>query len=85
MFSAVNINISLTYEDPMGQSVKETRTDLEVTISGSGTENLVAIEVLKPIIRTISRDSTGEVSNIIQKASLSPNHERSNKHYERND
>lgn len=41
----------LFYEDPMGQSFKETRTDLEASISGHGTENLVVVEVIKPIIR----------------------------------
>lgn len=39
------------YEDPMGQEFRETRTDLDATISGSGTENLVVVEVIKPIIR----------------------------------
>jgi len=60
-------SIGLAYEDPMGQSVNETRTDLEATISGSDTENLVVVEVIKPIIRTIYRDSVGEFSNIVQK------------------
>lgn len=46
----------LFYEDPTGQSFKETRTDLEVTISGSGPENLRVVEVIKPIIREGSRD-----------------------------
>lgn len=41
----------LFYEDPMGQSFKETRTDLEATITGSSTENLVVVEVIKPIVR----------------------------------
>src|SRR3954454_21185774 len=39
------------YDDPMGQPFNETRTDVEATISGSGTENLVIVEVLKPIVR----------------------------------
>jgi len=39
------------YDDPMGQEFKETRTDLDATISGSGTDNLVVVEVIKPIIR----------------------------------
>ena len=39
------------YEDPFGQSFVETRTDLEVTISGNETENLRVVEVIKPIIR----------------------------------
>jgi hypothetical protein len=41
----------LFYEDPMGQSFSETRTDLEASISGSGTDALVVVEVIKPIIR----------------------------------
>lgn len=41
----------LFYEDPMGEVFKETRTDLEATITGTGTENLVVVEVIKPVIR----------------------------------
>lgn len=41
----------LTYEDPLGQPFKETRTDLDANITGTNTENLVVIEVIKPIIR----------------------------------
>jgi hypothetical protein len=41
----------LFYEDPMGQPFSETRSDLEASISGSGTEGLVVVEVIKPIIR----------------------------------
>lgn len=39
------------YEDPMGQKFTETRTDLEATITGDGTEELKVVEVIKPIIR----------------------------------
>jgi hypothetical protein len=59
--------ICFAYEDPMGQPFKETRTDLEATISGSGTESLVVVEVIKPIIRAIVKDSAGEFSKIVQK------------------
>lgn len=41
----------LFYEDPMGQAFSETRTDLEASISGDSTENLLVVEVIKPIIR----------------------------------
>jgi hypothetical protein len=41
----------LSFENPLGQSFNQTRTDLEATISGEGTENLVVVDVLKPIIR----------------------------------
>jgi hypothetical protein len=51
------------YDDPMGQPFNETRTDVEATISGSGTENLVIVEVLKPIVRI----GTREYSRVIQK------------------
>lgn len=57
----------LVYEDPMGQPFKETRTDLEATISGGGTENLVVVEVIKPIIRAVMREGAGEFSKVIQK------------------
>jgi len=60
-------SIGLAYEDPMGQSFNETRTDLEVNISGSGTENLVVTEVIKPIIRAIFTDSTGKFYQVVQK------------------
>lgn len=43
------------YEDPMGQKFKETRTDLEATIAGEGTEDLVVVDVHKPIIRNGQR------------------------------
>jgi hypothetical protein len=55
------------YENPMGQAFSETRTDLEATISGPGTENLVVVEVIKPIIRAVIRDGGDELSRIVQK------------------
>lgn len=55
------LHIGLAYEDPMGQPFKETRTDLEATISGPGTENLVIVEVIKPIIRAILGDGLFKV------------------------
>ncbi len=56
-------SLRLFYEDPMGQPFKETRTDLEASISGIGTENLVVVEVMKPIIR----EGTREFSRVLQK------------------
>ena len=53
----------LTYENPIGQKFNQTRTDLEATISGEGTENLIVVDVLKPIIRM--GNSTNSV--VIQK------------------
>lgn len=59
--------IRLVYEDPMGQTFKETRTDLEASISGAGTSDLVVVEVIKPIIRAVMRDGAGEFSKVVQK------------------
>jgi hypothetical protein len=53
----------LFYEDPTGQTFKETRTDLEATISGQGTDNLKVVEVIKPIIR----EGTSDFSRVSQK------------------
>lgn len=60
--------VCLFYEDPMGQGFNETRTDVEATIAGSGTENLVVVEVIKPIIRAVMRNGEGECSRIVQRA-----------------
>ena len=53
----------LSYEDPQGQPFTETRTDLEASIAGQFTENLVVVEVIKPIIRY----GTNENSYVVQK------------------
>lgn len=53
----------LFVEDPLGLTFRETRTDLEASIIGESTENLVVIEVMKPIIRLTS----GPVSRVVQK------------------
>lgn len=59
--------VSLTYEDPMGQPFKETRTDLDATIAGTGTDNLVVVEVIKPIIRVTLKGGEDGFSRIVQK------------------
>ncbi len=51
------------YEDPLGEPFKETRTDLEATISGETTEDLYVAEVIKPIIRY----GQPEFSKVVQK------------------
>lgn len=43
--------LGLFYEDPTGEDFQETRTDIEVSISGQGTESLKVVDVIKPIIR----------------------------------
>lgn len=58
--------LGLVYEDPMGQRVSETRTDLEVSIAGTRTENLVIVEVIKPVIRVVDRGMPG-FSKVVQR------------------
>lgn len=65
--SGEQYKISLTYEDPMGQPFRETRTDLDATISGSGTNNLVVVEVIKPVIRAVLRGAAREFGRVVQK------------------
>jgi len=53
----------VTYENPEGQPFNETRSDLEASISGAGTENLYVVDVIKPIIRA----GASGISTVIQK------------------
>lgn len=39
-----------TYSSPVNEPYKETRTDLEATITGDSTSNLTITKVIKPII-----------------------------------
>lgn len=55
--------ISFIIENPIKEKYKETRTDVEASISGDSTENLIIVDVIKPIIRL--RQDTN--SQIIQK------------------
>lgn len=41
---------SLSYHNPVGEPYSDTRTDCEVSIAGTSTEDLVVVEVIKPII-----------------------------------
>jgi hypothetical protein len=56
-------DLELFYEDPLGQSFDETRTDLEATISGPAVADLVVVEVIRPIIR----HGTRAHSRVVQK------------------
>ena len=51
------------FDDPTGQTFDETRTDLDATISGAGTDHLVVVEVIKPIIRLGTQDSSRVMQN----------------------
>jgi len=43
--------LGLFYVDPTGEAFQETRTDIEASISGTGTNELKIVDVIKPIIR----------------------------------
>ncbi|KAA6230380.1 hypothetical protein FP507_10960 (plasmid) [Chlorobium phaeovibrioides] len=62
IFENLNSNSSgadgFTYHDPIGEQYNETRLDLEASIAGNSTENLIVTEVIKPIIRYKSGGST---------------------------
>lgn len=59
--------VSLTYENPMGQRFNETRTDLDANIAGTSMDNLVVVEVIKPIIRATVKGGEAGSSRIVQK------------------
>jgi len=56
--SSTSSDIGFTYHNPIGESYNETRLDVEASIAGNSTENLVIKEVIKPIIRYKSGGST---------------------------
>lgn len=53
-----SLEIGFTFHNPIGESYNETRLDLEASISGNSSENLIIKEVIKPIIRYKSGGST---------------------------
>jgi hypothetical protein len=56
--SASGTDVGFTYHDPIGEQYNETRLDVEASIAGVSTENLIITEVIKPIIRCKSGGST---------------------------
>jgi hypothetical protein len=53
----------LIYHNPMGEAYKESRTDLEASIAGNSTDELIIVEVIKPIIRY----KNGGITQIVRK------------------
>lgn len=51
LLDSTSSDIGFTFHDPLGESYNETRIDLEASISGNSSENLIIKEVIKPIIR----------------------------------
>jgi len=61
--SSTSSEIGLTYHNPLGEAYNETRLDVEASIAGNSTENLVIKEVIKPIIR----QKSGGITLIVRK------------------
>jgi hypothetical protein len=57
----VSEDMSFIILNPLGESYELTRTDMSADISGDSTENLVVIEVIKPIIRVRQKGKTAIV------------------------
>jgi len=55
--------ISFVIENPIGQSYDVTRTDIEANIVGDSVDNLVIIDVIKPIIRIKIK----KITQVVQK------------------
>ncbi len=53
----------LFFDDPTGEKYSETRTDVEANISGDETEDLIIVDVVKPIIRI----QQGKTNQVVQK------------------
>ena len=52
--------ISFIIENPKGQDYNETRTDVEANIVGDSVENLIIVDVIKPIIR-VKQSGTNQI------------------------
>jgi hypothetical protein len=64
--SSQSDNFEIFYENPMGQTYDETRNDLDAHIVGKATENLVVVDVIKPIIRVGNRQKG--LTKVVQRA-----------------
>lgn len=60
--------IGLTYHNPIGENYNDTRTDCEANIAGTSTDNLIIVEVIKPIVFYTYSESGNVIKSIAQKA-----------------
>lgn len=68
LFNNNGINMGLSYHNPYGEAYSDTRTDCEASISGTLTENLEIVEVIKPIIFYSFLENQKLIKTIVQKA-----------------
>ena len=60
--------IGLTYHNPIGENYSDTRTDCEATIAGNDINNLLIIEVIKPIVFCAYQENDLVMKSIVQQA-----------------
>jgi len=56
--------LQITYHNPVGEKYSETRTDCEANIVGELKNNMVIVDVIKPVIF----ETNGDTPVIVQKA-----------------
>lgn len=56
--SISNADVGFVYHNPMNESYTSTRLDLEASIAGNTSNDLIVTEVIKPIIRYRNGNST---------------------------
>ena len=59
--------VKLSYHNPINEEYKETRTDCDITILGDDVNDLIIVEVVKPIIYCTLLDNQNFVKKIVQK------------------
>jgi len=60
----ISPDMEISYEDPLGQKWDDTRLDLDAHIIGDKTDNLIVVDVIKPIIRI--KDTKLNISQVVQ-------------------
>ncbi len=60
--------IGFSFHNPIGERYNETRTDCEASIAGISVDNLIIVEVIKPIIYCNMINGDKPIKIIVQKA-----------------
>lgn len=70
LISGLSSEAGLVYHNPIGECYDETRIDCEASIAGESTDDLVIIDVIKPIIFISTKGIQTDITykHIVQKA-----------------
>ena len=74
-------DISFMIENPLHQKFDETRTDLEAMIAGESADDLVVVDVIKPIIRIKQNNRIQIIQRgvvVVENVNLSENDDKKN-------